>query len=318
MSDDKTAILGWLLNQSVSVQNDPIASIREWKNRYDENASHWQDPVDCAISGGFLADRTAFAFLAGFFAAMQQLVPDIAKSQIAAFCISEEGGAHPRAIKTSLEKKEPGNGEWSLNGRKQFITCATEAESILVAASTGTGADGRNRIRLTHIDRHAKGVRIEPMPDLPFIPEIRHGVVFLENVTVSDNQLLPGDAYETYIKPFRTIEDSHVSAGILGFLLRCAALYRWPLSVREALLGAVTGIRPLAASDPLSPQVHIALAGWQQSMDRIISELDKYWDSAPEADKTAWERDRAVLGIAKKARSTRLASAWKGYTNETT
>ncbi len=316
MNDQCSNILGWLLEQSVSIQSDPVDSIREWKNRYDENAANWQEPVDRAISGGFLANRTAFAFLAGFFSALQRLLPDLPKDKITAFCISEEGGAHPRAIKTRLEKKESGNGGWFLNGRKQFITCATEAESILVAASTGAGADGRNQIRLTLIDRHSEGVKIEPMPDLPFIPEIRHGVVYLENVAVNDDQLLPGDAYDYYIKPFRTIEDIHISAGVLGFLLRCASLYQWPSTVRETLLGAVAGIRPLAVSDPLSPQIHIALAGWQQSTDRIISELDNHWESAPEADKKAWERDRAILGIAKKARTARLETAWKGYSAE--
>ena len=317
MSDSCSIILDWLLAQSSTIQYEPVGSIRDWKNCYDENAANWPEPVDRAISSGFLADRTAYAFLSGFFAALQRLLPDLPGNKITAFCISEEGGAHPRAIKTHLKKTNSGDGNWLLNGRKQFITCATEAESILVAASVGKSDDGRNRIQITHIDRSASGVRVEPMPDLPFIPEIRHGVVFLEDVVVADNQILPGDAYNQYIKPFRTIEDIHVSAGILGFLLRCASLFQWPETVQEDLLGTVAAIRPLAMADPLSPQIHIALAGLQRTMDRIISELDNCWDSAPQADQKAWERDRAVLGIAGKARTARLESAWKGYSRAT-
>lgn len=313
MSDGCADLLDWLLKQSSGSEVDPVESIRDWKTRYDSNAARWTEPVDRAISGGFLADRTAWAFLAGFFAAMQRLVPEQARNRITAFCISEEGGAHPRAIKTRLEKQDSGDSDWLLNGRKQFITCATDAEAILVAASTGTDLEGRNRIRLAHIDRNAEGVQIEPMPDLPFIPEIRHGFVILDNVAVKDSQILPGDAYTVYIKPFRTIEDVHVSAAILGYLLRCAIRFQWPTTSREAILGFIAAIRSPALADPSSPPVHIALAGIQQSMDRMIKDLDRHWETAPETDRKAWKRDRAVLEIAGKARSARLETAWKAY-----
>ncbi|MFH2129038.1 MAG: acyl-CoA dehydrogenase, partial [bacterium] len=194
--------------------------------------------------------------------------------------------------------------------------CAHDAESILVAASTGTDPEGRNRIRLVQIDRNSAGVSIEPMPELPFIPEITHGVVHLKKVDVADSQLLPGDAYLTYIKPFRTLEDIHVSAAILGYLFGVASQYRWPQAVRETLLGLITAIRPLAMSDPLSPQIHIAYAGLQQAMDRSISELDGCWEKSPAEVRKAWERDRAVMGIARQARTRRLETAWKTYSKQ--
>jgi len=315
MPDNSQRILDWLISQSQAVPAAAVDSIMEWKARYDANALQWPEPIDRAISAGMLADRTAYAFLGGFFAAVQHLLPQYAGNRITAFCISEEGGAHPRAIRTRLEKAAPAGNKWLLNGRKQFITCAEYAEAILVAAATGSDSSGRNRIRLVHIERDTPGVRIEPMPDLPFIPEIRHGIVHLEGVVVEENRLLPGDAYSSYIKPFRTVEDIHVSAGILGYLTRCAALYGWPQSVYEDLLGTLVAVRPLAMSDPLSPAVHIALAGVQRCLDGITSGLDPYWEKAPEADRRAWRRDRAVLQIAGKARATRLASAWQAYGN---
>lgn len=313
MPKENLRILDWLLTQSASTQSTPVESIGDWKKRYDSNASDWSEPVDRAISAGFLADRTAYAFLAGFFAAIQRLVPEYAGDRITAFCISEKGGAHPRAIRTRLEKSDSERNTWTLTGRKQFITCAEHAEAILVAASTGKDENGRNRIRLAHIDRNTTGVRIEPMPDLPFIPEIRHGIVHLDNVVVENSRLLPGDAYSTYIKPFRTVEDIHISAAITGYLLGCADLFSWPKTIREDLMGVVTAIRPLAMTDPLAPQVHIALAGVQRCLDTIINDLNIHWQNAPEAQRDAWQRDRAVLEIAKKARTTRLESAWKTY-----
>jgi len=315
MNNTCAPLLGWLLTAAGSIQDVPVESIRDWKTAYDKNAKNWSEPVDRSISCGFQADRTAYAFLAGFLSAMQRLIPDAPEEKITAFCISEEGGALPRAIKTRLEENSanPGNKSWLLNGRKQYITCAHDADSILVAASTGTDSEGRNRIRLVRIDRNSPGVRIEPMPDLPFIPEISHGVVYLENVDVTETQLLPGDAYTTYIKPFRTIEDIHVSAAILGYLFRIASQYHWPQSFKEALLGLITAIRPLAMADPLSPQIHIAYAGLQWSMAKLIETSAECWNSAPDKIRLAWERDRAVMGIAAQARTQRLDTAWKSF-----
>jgi len=315
MNETCAPLLGWLLTTAGSIEDAPVTSIRDWKTTYDKNAKNWPQPVDRAISCGFLADRTAYAFLAGFLSAMQRLLPDLPEEKITAFCISEEGGAHPRAIKTRLENNsaDPEGNSWLLNGRKQFITCANDADSILVAASTGTDPEGRNQIRLAQIDRNAEGVRIEPMSELPFIPEISHGVVFLENVHVKDAQILPGDAYPEYIKPFRTIEDIHVSAAILGYLFRTASLYQWPQSIRETLLGLITAVRPLAMADPLSPQIHIAYTGLQWSMEQLLKETAVYWDKTPDKVRTAWERDRAVMGIAGQARQKRLESAWKPF-----
>ena len=315
MNETCSDLLGWLLTTAGSIQDVPVNSIRDWKTAYDKNATNWSEPVDRAISCGFQADRTAYAFLAGFLSAMERLIPDAPKEKITAFCISEEGGAHPRAIKTRLEENSTDLSEktWLLNGRKKYITCANDADSILVAASTGTDSEGRNRIRLVRIDRNSAGVRIELMPDLPFIPEISHGVVFLENVIVMDEQVLPEDAYTTYIKPFRTIEDIHVSAAILGYLFRVASQYQWPQSFRETLLGLITAIRSLAIGDPLSPQIHIAYAGLQWSMTEVIKQSADCWDKTPDKIRIAWERDKAVMGIAGQARTKRLETAWSSF-----
>ena len=66
------------------------------------------------------------------------------------------------------------------------------------------------------------------MTGLPFVPEISHGTVAFSDVPVDSGSILPGDGYSEYIKPFRTIEDLHVFAAILGFIFRIACLFRWP------------------------------------------------------------------------------------------
>ena len=85
--------------------------------------------------------------------------------------------AHPRAIATKLESDGDG---FTLTGRKKWVTGGPLADLLLVVASTGTDDAGKNRLRLVRVDARAPGVRIEPMPPTPFVPEIPHAQVVLE------------------------------------------------------------------------------------------------------------------------------------------
>ncbi len=73
------------------------------------------------------------------------------------------------------------------------------------------------------------GVRLLPMPATRFVPEVPHARVQLDDVHVEDDELLPGDGYDAYVKPFRSIEDMHVTLAVLAYLLREARQRGWPL-----------------------------------------------------------------------------------------
>lgn len=316
MSEKHTALLDWLLKQGKRVKPDPVESLREWKKIHDNNSKSWEEPIDRAISSGFLADRTAYAFVAGFRSALQRLFPLQPIEKLTAFCISEEGGNHPKFIKSSLEKTNVTSGDeviWKLNGRKKFITCASIADSLYVAASTGIDEKGRNRIKLVLLDRDSEGIEITPMENLPFIPEINHGIVELKDVVVKDSQIMPGDAYSRYVKPFRLIEDIHVNASLMGYLFRIACLFSWPREVREKLLAIIGGIRVVAMADPESPDIHIVFSGTQRIVDQLIQEIVPLWDETTEEIRDHWNRDIAIMTIGEKARIIRPAAAWKQY-----
>ncbi len=57
----------------------------------------------------------------------------------------------------------------------------------MVAASTGTDDDGKNRITMVLVERNRMGVTVTPMPDLPFVPEISHGIVSFSQVPVDES-----------------------------------------------------------------------------------------------------------------------------------
>ena len=253
-------------------------------------------PIDRAFEGGLLADRLGFAFAAGYAAALQALVPALGES-IAALCATEDGGAHPRAIHTRLD------GDGTVTGRKKWATVATHASSLLVVATTGLGDDGKPRLRVARVAADAPGVTLRATT-APFVPEIPHAEVELAHAPVAE--ILPGDGYTQYLRPFRTVEDIHVHAALIGYLLGVVRRHRLP--GRERLLVLAIATRELAACDRDDPATHLALAGVIELVRAVVAELESAWTSGSD-ERARWQRDRALLDVASKARAARLDKA---------
>src|SRR4051794_29963976 len=65
-------------------------------------------PIDEALLGGADADRAAYAFAAGYQAALRALVPSLPRDAMASLCATEQGGAHPKNIRTTLAARADG------------------------------------------------------------------------------------------------------------------------------------------------------------------------------------------------------------------
>jgi len=163
------------------------------------------------------------------------------------------------------------------------------------------------------VDRNAPGIEISPMAGLPFVPEISHGTVVFRNVSIPGEDVLPGDGYRDYIRPFRTIEDLHVFAAIAGFIFRIACLHRWPRPVKEQITSLVVCNRALALDDPSAPAVHIALGGLRAHIASLLESTSHYWETVDEKTRAGWERDQALLRVAENARIKRLETAWSTF-----
>jgi acyl-CoA dehydrogenase len=311
MVQKRPQVIDWIMDNARGICREQVKSLVSFKALFDEKTRAFSLPIDRAVAGGFLADRVGYAFAAGYEAALRRLVPDLPDGPIVSLCISEKEGAHPRAIRTRLIKNP--SGAFTLTGEKSFITAALEAERLLVAASTGTDDEGKNRIRMALVERNREGVTVTPMPGLPFVPEISHGIVSFTEVPVTDSDILPGDGYADYIKPFRTIEDVHVIGAVMGYLMRVSLLFSWPQQACQELLLLITAVRALAAGDPLSPSTHLALAGLMDYLDRFLVDIEPLWEKTDAETRTRWTRDRYLLGVAEKARQARLSAAWGRY-----
>jgi acyl-CoA dehydrogenase len=287
-----------------------VGTLRAWWDATAGTRDEWSHTVERALVGGVCADRMGFAFASGYAEALRSLAP-AALSGITALCATEEGGNHPRAIQTRLTPAGP--GQYTLSGRKKWATVASEASALLVVASAGVGADGKNQLRVVRVAADAPGVSLHSTA-APFVPEIPHAEVELEGVTVTDADILPGDGYDDYLKPFRTVEDIHVHAAVIGYLIGVARRHDFPRELVQSLAALAMTTRALADADVKSPATHVALAGLIDHTSRAVTDVEQRWTTAPDEEWKWWQRDRPLLQVAGKARAARRERAWEAFT----
>lgn len=263
-----------------------------------------------AVYAGLASDRVGYAVLGGYDAAVRRL---LAPREIrrASFCVTEEKegvpSTHPRTIETRLQRSAQSTA--TVTGTKTFATLAAHAERWVVIASEGHDADGRNLLRAVVIERGARGVTLVARPPLPFTPEIPHARLELVDAQVAE--ILEGDGYERYVKPFRTVEDAHVTLAIAAYAygeaLRqpSAEATRWNAS---ALLGPMESLLAIADyDDPTNLATHVALDDALRVTTQALDSLP--WDRAPAPVAERWARDRKILEVAAKARGRRAEKA---------
>lgn len=287
------------------------SDVMSWQALAQQQYTQWPTPFERAVVGGFSSLNLGTAFTGGYQAALQAIAPDRVDYNAASFCVTEQEGNKPSAIRTTLTATP--DGDWILQGEKSFVSGAEQARCLLVAATTGQDEQGRNRLIMVQVDARQPGVRLIPLPPLPFAPDVSHGSVRFEQVRVSAAQCLPGDGYSNYVKPFRTIEDIHVSAAILGYLIRVARESGFPAATIESLLGLVWLHQALAQAAPGAPATHLALAGARQLMEATLMQLESHWPHADPAVASAWKRDKPLLQVAAKARGQRTLKAWEAF-----
>jgi len=293
-------LLRHILTASLLPAIDSIEALREATRRL---APVFPTPFDRGAAEALACDRVGFAFAAGYQAALHALVPAMPTDAVVSLCATEEGGAHPRAIATRLERA---GDALRVRGKKRWSTFAPAADALLVVASIGEDG-GRNRLRVVRVDRRADGVRIDAMPAPPFAPEIPHAEVTLD-VAVRESDVLEGDGYDRYVKPFRTIEDAHVLGALLAHVAGMARAFAWPRDVVEEIAAWTIAVRAMAIADPSAPEIHVALAGAFAGTRAVVARATAC--AMPDEVRARWERDRGLLEVAGNARKKRLDAAW--------
>lgn len=287
----------------------PCETVAEWWPRHRAIAAEHPATIHQAIVSGFVADRVGWAFASGYQAALRALVPDLPADRICALCVTEEGGNSPRAIKSTLKRSGAG---YVLDGAKRWTTLGPDGGLFLVAARDANAAGERPSLKVARVASNLPGVSVEKMPPTRFVPEVPHARLKFENVLLPDASLLPGDGYDEYVKRFRTVEDIHVQAAVLAYLMREAQRLSWPASWIERLSALLAAFSKLADMPASHAETHVALAGALNLGAGLIDEAETFWDaSAADPAARRWRRDRELLKVAGAARELRTKRAWE-------
>jgi len=268
-------------------------------------------PAALAVAGGFAADRVGWAFAGGYQAALRALLPDLPRDTLAALCVTEAEGNRPRHIRTTIVPQ--GDGALRIDGAKRWTTLGPASSLLLIVGALPSAPDaGRPALRLARVPASTPGVVLQPMPPTRFVPEVPHAQVLLRDVRVGADALLPHDGYDAYVKPFRTIEDVHVTLAVLAYLLREGRARRWPDAFNEQTVAAIALLMQLARDDASAATTHVALAGALRIAHRLYADASAQW--AAVADDPAaqrWQRDAALFEVAGTVREQRAARAWE-------
>jgi hypothetical protein len=97
----------------------------------------------------------------------------------------------------------------------------------------------------------------------------------------------------------------------LGYFIGLGRRSGWPQPVIERLVAAVVAARSIAERDPKSPVTHVALAGLLEEARSIDAATDELWGLVEGEERARWERDKALLSVASKAREARRERAWQ-------
>ena len=268
-------------------------------------------PAAGAIAGGFAADRVGWAFASGYQAALRALLPHLPHDTLAAFCVTEAQGNRPRDIRTTIAPQA--DGMLRIDGAKRWTTLGPAGTLLLiVGALAGAPDPQRPTLRVARVRVPTPGLLLEVMPPTRFVPEVPHAEVLMQDLRVNADALLPGDGYDRYVKPFRTIEDLHVTLAVLAYLLREARARRWPAAFTEQVVATLVLLSELAAEDANAPTTHVALAGALHAAHRLYADAQPLWAAAGD-DPAAmrWQRDAALFEVAGTARRQRAERAWE-------
>ncbi|MGY4531150.1 hypothetical protein ACVW0Y_000253 [Pseudomonas sp. TE3786] len=275
----------------------PALALEEWYAALLARLGEGVTPFEQALLGGRLAATPGLAFLAGYQAALRALWPS-APWTLGAFCVTENRSVRPTDLQVRLDGL-------SLSGRKDFVTAADAADWLLVAARSelpGTAP----QIAMCVTYNGTPGVRVEVLPPLSLMPDVSHGRLHLQ---AAPCERLPGDGWDAYAKPFRSLEDLHVLVALVAWLYGVGCDNAWHQGLRLRLLALLGSCAEIARMGMNEPATHLLLAGVFDQFTHLRGEIDCAMDNGKPHWQDLWKRDSSLLEIARVAREKRLQNA---------
>ena len=255
-------------------------------------------PFELAVAGGRRMATPGLAFLVGYQAALRMLWPS-APLSLGALCATEQRSLRPSDMQTRLT-------DLRLSGAKDFVTAGDAADWLLIAARSEE-AGATPRLSLAVVYPGEPGVTVAKMPALPLMPDISHGRLHLDGALC---ELLAGDGWDAYVKPFRTLEDVYVLSAMTAWLYGVGQDSDWPQTLQLRLLALLAGCAEMSRQPPNNPAGHVLLGGLFAQFDALNTEIDQALSEGDPQWAQMWQRDQAVMQLASGARAKRLAKAF--------
>ncbi|MBO1541832.1 acyl-CoA dehydrogenase [Pseudomonas sp. OA65] len=254
-------------------------------------------PFELAVLGARSMATPGLAFLVGYQAALRVLWPSAPQS-LGALCATEQRSVRPADMHTRLD-------DLRLSGRKDFVTAGDAAEWLLIAARCEAPGE-TPRLNLAVAYAGEPGVTLEKLPAIGLMPDISHGRVLLDGALC---ELLAGDGWDAYVKPFRTLEDLYVLSAMSAWLYGVGQECAWPQALQLRLLALLAGCAEVSRHNPSSAAGHVLLGGLFAQFHGLDGELSAALAGGPATWRELWTRDKGVMDIAAGARAKRLAKA---------
>ena len=292
---------------------DDAGSMAHWFELHQSTSTDLNSSLEKAAISGAQFRQVSFAFASAYQSAIESMF-GVGATTAGAFCHTEKGVKKPREMRTELSVNA--DGQLRLNGQKSFVSGGSFASALFITALDARAAHSSSprNVVVVKVDTSeaVAGLQANDLPSLPFVSELSHAKLDIQNVRVLKADVLPGDGYLDYIKPFRAEEDLHIFAALLGQRLR-VALELKQTAVSEQLSALLCAILTMQNADRTSASTHIALAGIKASTKELFEKHDETLKTSLPNYWKAWQRDKALMSFAEHAQNARTQKAWSHF-----
>lgn len=298
-----------------------------WKSQF-ETVQSIEDPLDQLMLMGYNSPSFAFSFISAYqYALRHTFSGQIQGADLACFCVSEEKGNGPKAIKTRMLGV---SGTRKISGRKSFVTACQNVDTLLVlvneegseeSASISKNDQKGNLLKVAVIRDAQDACRKSPNEIIinetkpsKFIPEIQKGELILKDFAISEGAILEGDGHQVYSKAFSKAEGLYIRLSNLAYLLKLSFCFNWPLNLSSNILSQLLALKNLIAQGTDEQSTQIMLDGCAQALDSLLVDVEKEVANCPEDFQQLWRRDKLALFMDLHLRDARFRKAWEYYT----
>ncbi len=277
-----------------------------WKAEQKRFATN--DPWLAAVSAAMQADRLAWAFFSGYQGAIQSAFPGHASvGHAGAFCVNE---SH-RKISEITTTLTANDGGLTLSGSKAWVLAEFQELDLFVLAKKAGGPEaGPGSMSVVHLSIDSPGVSHGDVRPQPMVPEIPHSSIEFNAVRLEPEQVIDGDGYADFAKPFRLREDLFVTSCALAYLLGEAKSGKWPTAWIQRCISVMSMMHQCTELDPKEVKTHILVAGALSFSGEVIRESEELWTLHQTDERNRWHRDKPILELGKDARRQRAMTSW--------